>query len=143
MCVRSKLNFVYHYQASKGQSTVREGSADPRDKILELIMTVPVVQDRFYFNSPNNGVVNEVLICNSFITNPSVRMFRKTTSLSRFEIFRNLCPSCTVATIPTKHHAFSCHFPPYFFFCMHLALRYCSLCSTQIYFSSAPLRPVT
>lgn len=114
--MRSKLNFVYHYQASKGQSTVREGSADPRDKILELIMTVPVVQDRFYFNSPNNGVVNEVLICNSFITNPSVRMFRKTTSLSRFEIFRNLCPSCTVATIPTKHHAFSCHFPSYFFF---------------------------
>ena len=120
LCMKSKLNFICHYDAWKGHSTVREGSADPRDKILELIWTAPVVQDKFCFNSPKNDVVNEILNCNSFITLLSVRLFRKRTSLSRFEIFRSLCPFSTVATIPTNHHAFSCHFLSYIFACASL-----------------------
>jgi hypothetical protein len=78
-----------------------------------------MVQDKFCFDSPND-VASEVFIGNSFITNPSVSSFRKTTSLSRFEIFRNLCPFCTVATIPYNHHAFSCHFLSYFSACASL-----------------------
>lgn len=114
-----ETEFCVSFSRLKGPLDCKKRSADPRDKILGLIRTAPVVRDRFCFNSPNNDV-NEVLICNSFIVNTSVRLFRKTTSLSRFEILRNLCPSCTVATIPTNQHDFSCHFPSHIFTCASL-----------------------
>jgi len=140
LCMRSKMNFVCHFHAWKDHSTVRERSADPRDKILGLIWTAPVVQDRFCFNSPNNDVVNEILICNSFTANTSVRLFRKRTSLSRFEIFRNLCPSCTVATIPTSQRDFSCHFLSYIFACD--SLEDIAVCvNADFFFVECPLVP--
>jgi hypothetical protein len=129
-----KLNLIYICQAWKCGST-----ANPRDKILEFSWTAPVVQDKFCFNTANDDVVNEALICNyvaqihPFLCSAQHRCLasKDVTTCVRLAPWL-LLPLTASLSIVTFSHAF----------CMCLSPRYCNLCLTENYFWSAPLRPV-